>query len=294
MGKFDCAIDNASCFFGSTFLADGTILLFGDLPVYVSTVPERFPREIVSFVEPQPSADSTFVAPLGVEVMMAGSSHQRRPALECIMEEGGISAPLREKDPVERAIDELLTPVEPGDDPAEATSKVEAARESFLKEARGLASAKHQMESTMREYHCTHGFTPASNEPSRQGHVQRHGGELVARLERDGEPVRPPYLARPTYNTPIKNLRAARAAADVFPNLESEARIRQDYWVRTSKLTPSGRRKTAATAPGETVRLEAAGENLARPSSTLLTGASLTSTVAIQATRASRVTTKVR
>ena len=32
LGKFDCVIDNASCFAGTSFPANDTVLLFGDLP----------------------------------------------------------------------------------------------------------------------------------------------------------------------------------------------------------------------------------------------------------------------
>src|SRR4051812_11608672 len=69
LGRFDCVIDNARYFAGSVFLVGGSILLFGDLPVYIATVPERFPWEIVSFAEPLPSAGSALVAPGAMEVM---------------------------------------------------------------------------------------------------------------------------------------------------------------------------------------------------------------------------------
>ena len=80
LGNIDCVIDNASCFAGTSFPANGTVLLFGDLPVYIATIPERFPREIVSVVELPCSDGSTSAAPRRVDVMMAGSSsHPRQP-----------------------------------------------------------------------------------------------------------------------------------------------------------------------------------------------------------------------
>ena len=61
-----------------------------------------------------------------------------------------------------------------------------------------LAAARKQLEVTRREYDRAHGLTPAIAEPSRHGQVQRQGGELGGRLEKDGEPDPAPALTRPT------------------------------------------------------------------------------------------------
>ena len=90
-----------------------------------------------------------------------------------------------------------------------------------------LAAARKQLEIARREYDHVHGLTPAMAEPSRHGQVRRQGGELGGRMEKDGEPDPTPAPTRPTYSTPVKNLRAARAAAEELPSLEGEARARQ-------------------------------------------------------------------
>ena len=46
-------------------------------------------------------------------------------------------------------------------------------------------------------------------------------------MEKDREPDPVPALIRPTYSTPIKNLRTVRAAAEELPSLEGEERARQ-------------------------------------------------------------------
>ena len=90
-----------------------------------------------------------------------------------------------------------------------------------------LAAARKQLEIAGHEYDRAHGLTPATVEPSRHGQVRRRGGELGGRMEKDGEPDPAPAPTRPTYSTPIKNLRAARAAAEELPSLEGEERARQ-------------------------------------------------------------------
>ena len=169
LGKFDCVIDNASCFAGTSFPANGTVLLFGDLHIYIATVPKRFPREIVSVAGPPCSSGGTSAAPRGVEVMMAGSSSQPRRPRERGVDEVRTSAPPQPRNPVEDAIDRLLTPVNLGDNPEEAEANFTMERQILLQEAMELAAARKQLEITRREYDHAHGLTPATAEPSRRG-----------------------------------------------------------------------------------------------------------------------------
>ena len=132
LSRFDCVSDNASCFAETSFLANDTVLLFGDLPVYVATVPECFPREIVSVTGLPHLGGGTSAAPCGVEVMMAGSSSHPRQPREQGADEVGTSAPPQPRNLVEDAIDRLLTPVNLGDNSEEAEANFAMERQILL------------------------------------------------------------------------------------------------------------------------------------------------------------------
>jgi hypothetical protein len=79
------------------------------------------------------------------------------------------------------------------------------------------------MDSTLREYNTTQGFTPARDRPSQVGQVPQRGRNLGMELDRMAPPARlPPVIAKPTYNSSSKNLRAVRYIASELAGLQGE------------------------------------------------------------------------
>jgi hypothetical protein len=104
---------------------------------------------------------------------------------------------------------------------------LEQHRQLLLQQADKLAAAKRQLEITTREYNTAHGFTPAADGPSRAGDVRRRGGGLSGELDCDTDSAPRDSMAKPVYSTPIKNMRAAEAAAQELSRLEGEEPRRQ-------------------------------------------------------------------
>ena len=80
----------------------------------------------------------------------------------------------------------------------------------------------------MREYNSAHGFTPVANPVSRINAVHARGRDLNAEIARDGRDrsgrtASNMSAARPRYSTPVKNLRAAEAAAAELPGSKANA-----------------------------------------------------------------------
>ncbi|KAI4972994.1 hypothetical protein ZWY2020_008417 [Hordeum vulgare] len=87
------------------------------------------------------------------------------------------------------------------------------ARRQILEEGIAIATAKHQMEATQREYNSAYGLTPVSRGPSRLGSVRGHGhGRVIADILGSKQPI---------YETHAANLPAAHAAMAEMPDLEA-------------------------------------------------------------------------
>ena len=99
----------------------------------------------------------------------------------------------------------------------------------------------------MREYNPAHGFTPAGDQPSWLHEVRRRGGNLGGRLARDDQPAPRLAFAQPTYGSPVRNMRAAEAAAEELPNIEGEELRRQQQRVR--ELLAAANRQQAEAKP---------------------------------------------
>lgn len=93
---------------------------------------------------------------------------------------------------------------------------------TLLNSATELATMWCQMEAVQREYNLANGFTPAADGPSRAGQGQRHGAAIAQLLG----------VGRPTYSTPVKNMRAAEAAAAELSGLEGDELLQQQQHVR--------------------------------------------------------------
>jgi len=158
-GSFDCVLDNASCFTGGTFPNEGSIMHFGKHRVYVASIVETFPHEVVTVFGAPPGFAASRIASGNVEVMMAGSGENRRPPLERNGESRAANSRLSNQDLLDASIEHLRNPITPIEvNPAAAAAGLEATRQSLLEEAGKVAAAQRRMNATMREYNIVHDF----------------------------------------------------------------------------------------------------------------------------------------
>jgi hypothetical protein len=75
----------------------------------------------------------------------------------------------------------------------------------------------------LHEYNTAQGFTPAGDGPSRAEQVRQRGRELGAELNQAAPSAKlPPIITKPTYSTPMKNLRAVRYITSELDGLQGE------------------------------------------------------------------------
>jgi hypothetical protein len=117
--------------------------------------------------------------------------------------------PPPERDVLDAAIMDLHAPLNLTTDPVKLSEDLEWTHRNLLKEAIGIEDTRRHVLSTLHEYSTTHGFTPAGYGPSRVGQVRQRGRELGAEMNQAAPSAKlPPVIAKPTYSTPTKNLRA--------------------------------------------------------------------------------------
>jgi hypothetical protein len=75
----------------------------------------------------------------------------------------------------------------------------------------------------LHEYNTAQGYTSAGDGPSRAGQVRQRGRDLGAELNQAAPSAKlPPVIAKPTYSTPTKNLRATRYITSELAGLQGE------------------------------------------------------------------------
>jgi hypothetical protein len=112
---------------------------------------------------------------------------------------------------LESAIMELHAPLDLTADPAKLAEDLEQTRRTLLNNAVDIEDSRRPVFSMLREYNTAQGYTPAADGPSRAGQVRQRGRDLGTELNRAAPSARsPPVIAKPTYSTPTKNLRATR------------------------------------------------------------------------------------
>jgi hypothetical protein len=111
-------------------------------------------------------------------------------------------------------------------------AELEATRLHLLKEANEVTKAQRLLEQTLDEYNSVYRLTPTSREPSHRGDIRCRGGDLDKTLAGDDDPIPPPGASRPTYSSPVKNLKVAEFVAAGLDGLEGEELHRQHQCLR--------------------------------------------------------------
>jgi hypothetical protein len=124
---------------------------------------------------------------------------------------------------LDTSITDLRAPLDLTADPVKLSEDLERTHRNLLKEAIGVEDTCWRVLSTLHEYNTAQGFTPAGDGPSRAGQVRQRGRELGAELNQAAPSAKlPPVIAKPTYSTPTKNLRAARYITSELAELQGE------------------------------------------------------------------------
>jgi hypothetical protein len=226
-GTLDCISDNLDCF-GNGF-GSGSFLDIGSHCFYVA---KPFPEEVTDVLDPLCDADSgdgessdfcNMVELLALEEDGGGGPPcSARPPLERSPPlEHGLPPP--ERDVLDAAITDLRAPLDITTDPVKISEDLERTRRSLLKEVVDVDDTRRRVLSMINEYNVAHGFTPAGDGPSRAGQVHQRGRELGAELNQAAPSAKlPPIITKPTYSTPMKNLRAARYITSELDGLQGE------------------------------------------------------------------------
>jgi hypothetical protein len=220
----DCVCDNLACFSDS-----GSFLDVGGHRFYIA---KPFLEEVTDVLDPLYDTGSSCSesSDLGTLVEMlaleedggGGPPHTARPLLK--------RPPLPEKDPpppewdvLESAIMDLRAPLDLTADPAKLTEDLEQTRRTLLNNAVGIEDTRQCVFSMLREYNTAQGYTSARDGPSWAGQVRQRGRDLGTELNQAAPSARsPPVIAKPTYSTPTKNLRAARYITSELAGLQGD------------------------------------------------------------------------
>jgi hypothetical protein len=238
-GTFDCVSDNLA-HFENGFGNSGSFLDVGSHRFYVA---KSFLEEVTDVLDPLCDADSDdgessdFCNMVKVRALEedggGGLPRSARPPLERPSPpEQDLPPP--ERDMLDAAITDLRAPLDISADLVKASEDLERTRLNLLKEAVDVDDTRRRVLSTINEYNVVHGFTPAGDSPSRAGQVRQRGRELGTELNQAAPSAKlPPIINKPTYSTPMKNLRAARYITSELDGLqgkdlrEKQARIQE-------------------------------------------------------------------
>jgi hypothetical protein len=134
---------------------------------------------------------------------------------------------------LDAAITDLCAPLDLTADPVKISEDLERMRHNLLKEAINIEDTRRCILSTLHEYNAAHGFTSAGDGPSRAGQVRQRGRELGAELNQTAPSAKlPPVIAKPTYSTPTKNLRAARYITSKLDGLQGKGLQEKQAWIQ--------------------------------------------------------------
>jgi hypothetical protein len=215
-GTLDCVSDNLACF-KDGFGDGGSFLDVGGHCFYIA---KPFPEKVIDVLDPLCDAGSDcsesgdFSPMVGVLALEedGGSDLSRtaRPPLKRPPPPKQ-DLPPPERDILDAAITDLRAPLDLTADPAKLTEDLEQTRRTLRQEAIGVEDARRCVLSMLHEYNTAQGYTLAGDGPSQAGQVRQRGHDVGAELNQAAPSAKlPPMIAKPTYSTPTKNLRAAR------------------------------------------------------------------------------------
>jgi hypothetical protein len=227
-GTFDCVDDNLA-YFKNGLGDNGSFLDISSHRFYIA---KPFPEEVTDVLDPLCDADSedgessdfcSMVEVLALEEDGGGgpSRSARLPLERSPPPEHGLPPP--ERDVLDAAITDMRAPLNITTDPVKISEDLERTHRNLLKEAVDVDDTRRRVLSTINEYNVAHGFTPAEDGPSRAGQVRQRGHELGTELNQAAPSAKlPPIITKPTYSTPMKNLRAARYITSELDGLQGE------------------------------------------------------------------------
>jgi hypothetical protein len=227
-GTLDCASDNLACF--KDGFSDGGSFL--DVSGHSFYIAKPVPEEVTDVLDPlcdtgTDCSESSDFFPM-VEVL----------ALE---EDGGGDPPRTARLPLERppppkqdlpppewdfldsAIMDLRAPLDLTADLDKLTEELERTRRTLLQGVIGIKDTRRRVLSMLHEYNTAQGYTPAEDGPSQAGQVRQRGRDLGTELNQAAPSAKlPPVIAKPTYCTPTKNLRAAHYITSELAGLQGD------------------------------------------------------------------------
>jgi hypothetical protein len=238
-GTFDYVSDNLDCF-EDGFGYSSSFLDVGGHCFYIS---KPFPEEVTDVSDPLSDLGSScsessdlgaMVEVLALEEEEDGGGQPRtaRPPLErpSLPEQ---DAPPPKRDILDSAIMDLRAPLDLIADPAKIIKNLEQARITLLDKAVDIDDTHRHVNSTLREYNTAQGYTPAGDGPSPAGQVHQWGRDLGMELNRAAPSARlPPVIAKPTYSTPTKNLRASHYITSELAGLQGEELREKQAWLQ--------------------------------------------------------------
>jgi hypothetical protein len=140
--------------------------------------------------------------------------------------------PPPERDVLESAIMDLHAPLNLTADPAKLVEDLEQTRRTLLNNTVSIEDTHRRVFSTLREYNTVQGYMPAGDGPSQAGQVCQPGRDLGMELNWAAPSAKSPLvIAKPTYRTPTKNLRAARYITSEQAGLQGD-----DLWEKQARL----------------------------------------------------------
>jgi hypothetical protein len=233
-----CVSDNLDCF-ENGFGASGSFLDIGGHRFYIA---KPFPKEVTDMSDPLSNSGSSCSESSDLSAMVEvlaleegdGSGQLRTscPPLECppLPEQ---DAPPPEWDILDSTIMDLRAPLDLTADPAKIAENLEQVRIALLDKAVDINDTRRCVNSMLHEYNTTQGYTPAGDGPSQARQVRQRGRDLGMKLNQAAPSARsPPVIAKLTYSTPTKNLRAARYITSELGGLQGKELQEKKAWLQ--------------------------------------------------------------
>jgi len=193
---------------------------FAALRIPDASAADEYPSGVLDVSDsPVPLGDSNSVGAadlyVRVEVFATGSGSATSSAANRAADARAAAERASTADPLRAAIQNLSNPFIAdvnATDAAQTRAQLDEERKRLRDTAETLAAVQRRLESAQRERDAAYGLTPTAAEPSRIDEVRTRGAAIGRALG----------AAPPVYDTPVKNMRAAQAAAVGLEQLRGE------------------------------------------------------------------------